>query len=300
MAGVKHNRQVTSDEALTLAFEIGYEEWNEEHVIDNASIPVAKLSDHTKAVHDALALEHGSLTGLTDDDHLQYAHLDGRRPFTNYIDINETTPPANPAANVLRIYVEDFKGFSFYSFRDSTGMVRKLVRDSVFVGKNVTGDTIPASRAVYASGSSEGVPTIAKARANNLATMPCVGVTLESIANNAFGRVMQVGLVENIDTSAFAAGNVLYVSSTVAGILVATPPLYPNIRQEIGTILVSDAAVGSVQVVARSMFNEGILDHGGLLGVADDDHTQYLLVDGTRAMTGDLDVGSANMLNFGG
>lgn len=36
----------------------------------------------------------------------------------------------------------------------------------------------------------------------------------------------------------------------------------------------------------------GITDHGALTGLADDDHTQYLLVDGTRAMTGALDMGS--------
>lgn len=33
-------------------------------------------------------------------------------------------------------------------------------------------------------------------------------------------------------------------------------------------------------------------DHGGLTGLGDDDHTQYLLVDGTRAMTGALAMGS--------
>jgi hypothetical protein len=64
-----------------------------------------------------------------------------------------------------------------------------------------------------------------------------------------------VGLVEDVDTSAFTAGDVLYVSAVTAGILVKTAPTHPNIPQEIGTILVSDAAVGSVQVVARSMFN---------------------------------------------
>lgn len=32
--------------------------------------------------------------------------------------------------------------------------------------------------------------------------------------------------------------------------------------------------------------NAGSLDHGGLLGLADDDHTQYSLIDGTRAFTG--------------
>jgi len=33
-----------------------------------------------------------------------------------------------------------------------------------------------------------------------------------------------------------------------------------------------------------------ITDHGNLSGLGDDDHTQYLLVDGTRAMTGALDT----------
>lgn len=32
-------------------------------------------------------------------------------------------------------------------------------------------------------------------------------------------------------------------------------------------------------------------DHGGLTGLGDDDHTQYLLADGTRALTGDWDAG---------
>jgi len=34
----------------------------------------------------------------------------------------------------------------------------------------------------------------------------------------------------------------------------------------------------------------GVTDHGALTGLGDDDHTQYLKVDGTRALTGDLSV----------
>lgn len=41
------------------------------------------------------------------------------------------------------------------------------------------------------------------------------------------------------------------------------------------------------------------IDHGSLLGLGDDDHTQYLLIDGTRAMTGNLDLGNNNLLNPG-
>lgn len=206
--------------------------------------------------------------------------------------------PASAAANTLVAYAEAVKGFSFLSSLDDTGMRRKFQRDSVFVGKNTTGSSIPAFRAVYAIGSEDDVPLIAKARANNTATMPAIGVTLEAIAHDAYGRIMQIGLVENANTSAFAAGDILYVSSVTAGILVATAPLWPNIRQEIGTILAVDASVGSVQVVARSMFNEGILDHGGLLGLADNDHTQYLLLAG-GTMTGPIDMGAQAITNGG-
>jgi len=42
----------------------------------------------------------------------------------------------------------------------------------------------------------------------------------------------------------------------------------------------------------------GQLDHGlALTGLIDDDHTQYLLVSGTRAMTGDLNMGSQDIIN---
>lgn len=40
-------------------------------------------------------------------------------------------------------------------------------------------------------------------------------------------------------------------------------------------------------------------EHGTLSGLGDDDHTQYLLIDGTRAMTGDLDMGSNDINNAG-
>lgn len=35
-----------------------------------------------------------------------------------------------------------------------------------------------------------------------------------------------------------------------------------------------------------------VIDHGATIGLGDDDHTQYLLADGTRALTGDWDAGA--------
>ncbi len=40
------------------------------------------------------------------------------------------------------------------------------------------------------------------------------------------------------------------------------------------------------------------VDHGGLEGLTDDDHTQYLLADGTRALTGALSAGGNKLTNL--
>ena len=48
------------------------------------------------------------------------------------------------------------------------------------------------------------------------------------------------------------------------------------------------------QWMAANLFNSGVADHGGLTGLTDDDHTQYLLADATRASTGDQELKGLN------
>jgi hypothetical protein len=48
-----------------------------------------------------------------------------------------------------------------------------------------------------------------------------------------------------------------------------------------------------------SMINEADIDHGGLGGLGDDDHTQYTLADGTRAFTGDQSMGTNQLTSVG-
>jgi hypothetical protein len=172
---------------------------------------------------------------------------------TDYLDMPEIAAPSTPSTNNLRIYTEAIKGFSFLKYLDDTGMKRAFMRDSVIPVKNVRGTAIAASRIVYATGSEDNVPTVDTAKADSLTTMPAIGVTIESIADGAYGRVMQVGLLENINTSAFSEGDVLYVSDSTAGVPTATKPVTPSISQEIGTVLVSDVSVGAIQIVARGI-----------------------------------------------
>lgn len=51
--------------------------------------------------------------------------------------------------------------------------------------------------------------------------------------------------------------------------------------------------------IDSSMIDFTAIDHGGLTGLGDDDHTQYILVAGTRAFTGDQSMGSNQLTNVG-
>jgi hypothetical protein len=47
--------------------------------------------------------------------------------------------------------------------------------------------------------------------------------------------------------------------------------------------------------VDSSMIDQSAIDHGSIGGLDDDDHTQYILEDGTRAFSGDQSMGSFNL-----
>jgi hypothetical protein len=113
---------------------------------------------------------------------------------------------------------------------------------------NNTGSTIANGAAVYISGASSGLPTIALARANAMSTSNVAGLATESIANGATGEVTVYGLVHNLNTSAFTAGAFVYLDSATAGNLVSASPSAPNFSQLIGVVIVSSTTVGVVAV----------------------------------------------------
>jgi len=68
----------------------------------------------------------------------------------------------------------------------------------------------------------------------------------------------------------------------------------------LGRIIIKkdDTAFTTIQMVTDYFFSgTAVADHGALEGLADDDHTQYLLADGTRALSGAWDMGSQNLTN---
>lgn len=82
--------------------------------------------------------------------------------------------------------------------------------------------------------------------------------------------VLNAGLLDGLDSTAFALAS-------------HTHPL--------SALTQSGATTGQAAVWNGSAWapgSAGVTDHGALTGLADDDHTQYVLVDGSRAMTGKL------------
>lgn len=107
---------------------------------------------------------------------------------------------------------------------------------------------------------------------------------------------------------AFVYGQTAFASQSAAenGAL-PLPPIFINENfATVSAFVLGDASVDwvTVQDVRPTLqfTAAGVTvstDHGSLSGLLDDDHPQYLLVDGTRAMSGNLNMGSQNIANVG-
>jgi hypothetical protein len=95
--------------------------------------------------------------------------------------------------------------------------------------RNTTGATLTKGTAVYISGATGQIPTVTKAQANNdTNSAQTLGLITANISNNSNGYVTIIGLISNLNTSAYTDGAQLYLSPSTAGTLTATKPYAPN------------------------------------------------------------------------
>lgn len=175
--------------------------------------------------------------------------------LTNYLDTTAIgSTPATPPPNIVRIYTDMYHGKATLNFVTPDGSDVRLARDNYIIAKNSGVSDIPAGKAVYITGSGGQVPQIALAKADSFSTMPAIGITDETITSlGGFGRVTILGLITNIDTSAFNEGDRLFVSPTTAGNLTVTEPTYPNLDQRIAYVTNKNAVTGSLLVLIGSI-----------------------------------------------
>lgn len=94
--------------------------------------------------------------------------------------------------------------------------------------RNTTGATLTKGTAVYISGATGQIPTVSKALATSDATSAqTLGLMTADLPNNTNGNVTIIGLITEIDTSAYSDGQQLYLSGTTAGALTGTKTYAP-------------------------------------------------------------------------
>lgn len=119
--------------------------------------------------------------------------------------------------------------------------------------RNTTGATLAKGTAVYISGATGQIPTVTKAQANSDASSAqTLGLMTADLANNSNGYVTVIGLITNINTSAYTDGQQLYLSGTTAGGLTATKPYAPTHLVYVAVVEYAHATQGKLFVKVQN------------------------------------------------
>lgn len=130
-----------------------------------------------------------------------------------------------------------------------TGVTQQVGLEQYMVVKNTTGSGFTAGQCIGFSGASLGRLTGQKYIANGtLLGLYFIGVATMNIANGAEGFVTTYGYVHDLDTSAWAVGDILYASPTVLGGLTNVKPTAPNVVIPVAVVLTSNAVSGTIIV----------------------------------------------------
>lgn len=116
--------------------------------------------------------------------------------------------------------------------------------ESLIRVKNSSSCAIDNGKAVYITGGLGSNPTIALANNSGSQYSLVAGIATENIAVNGFGYVTAFGVVRDVDTSDFAAGNSLWLGTD--GGLINTKPVAPLCSSFVGTVLVANKNTGMI------------------------------------------------------
>jgi hypothetical protein len=142
--------------------------------------------------------------------------------------------------------------------------------------KNQTGAQIDKGEVVYASGTvgASGRILVTKMIADGtVAAKRVLGVAAENIADGADGKVIKFGKLRQINTSTFSDGDILWVSTTVAGGFQNSEPVQADgeIALPIAYVVYSSASVGEIFIRVTPIdeneyqdYNAGLADIAGL------------------------------------
>lgn len=170
--------------------------------------------------------------------------------------------------------------------------------------RNSTGATITKGTVVYLNGATGGKPNVQKAQANAEATSSgTFGVIQSDINNNSNGYVVVIGTILELNTSAYTAGQVLWLSPTTAGGFTTTKPVAPNHAVYVGIVTLA-ATQGTIEVKIQNGYELDEIHDVLITSKTDNDGLIYESASGlwknkqiTKAMVGLANVDNTSDLN---
>ena len=154
-------------------------------------------------------------------------------------DFRRIDPPLHKEGRVF--YSAPDYALSYYNENDEVTVT--LGREQLVRVYNNSGSLIANGKACYINGAYGTWPTISLAQADTYASSHLtIGLATCDIPNNEYGYICTSGVVNDVNTTGFPAGSVIYLSATTAGNWTLTQPLQPNFDIIIGFVLYENAA----------------------------------------------------------
>jgi len=180
---------------------------------------------------------------------------------------------------------------------DGTGSLQTFptsfeASDVIIEVRNNTGSTLTRGTVVYINGALGNKLTVAKAIATGDSTSAqTLGVLRDDIANNTQGYVVVIGLVENLDTSAYVEGTQLYLSGTIAGGYTSVKPYAPTHLVYVGIVTRQHPNLGSIEVKVQNGYELEELHNVAAQSPSNGDLLQYVSSTDLWTKTSVLDFG---------
>ena len=119
--------------------------------------------------------------------------------------------------------------------------------------KNTSGSAMTKGQAVYVSGSTGTNVTIVLSTATTeVQSSKTLGLLAQDLENNAFGYVIESGLLVGIDTSAATAGQTVWLGNTPGSLVYGAPPAEPSHSVYLGVVARSNVNNGEILVKVQN------------------------------------------------
>lgn len=161
--------------------------------------------------------------------------------------------------------------------------------------KNTSGGVLSKGAAVYATGSvgASGAVEVQASDADNASTMPALGLLDQQLADNGEGSATVLGIIRQVDTSAYSVNDELYVSTTPGALTDTRPTGATELVQKIGRVVRVDASTGEILVLGAGRTND--VPNGTLANDISGNAATATALETARTINGTSFDGTANI-----